>query len=135
MHTSGASDEFSELPTTPEYDQALINKNDDFLHPIQVTASFQHVIQRKCPTTYPKDNVEEEIEVHQEQVYNIPQDRIICSSSYSPVLPHCSRILTRVAGTGDPKPKLEVSENHSLHSARDTPNIRYANEGKDKVHS
>ena len=34
-----------------------------------------------------------------------------------------------------PKPSLEVSKNESLYSGRDIPNIRYANEIKDKGHS
>ena len=37
---------------------------------------------------YPKDNPEEEIEVHQEQVYEVPHDRVTCSPSNAPVLPH-----------------------------------------------
>ena len=33
LHTSGASDEFSELPTTPEYGQTLVNQSDVFPAP------------------------------------------------------------------------------------------------------
>ena len=37
LYTSGASHEFSEYPTTPEYDQASVNQNDMFPAPPQVT--------------------------------------------------------------------------------------------------
>ena len=33
MHTLGVSDEFSELPSTPEHDHLLVNQSDNFLHP------------------------------------------------------------------------------------------------------
>ena len=34
-----------------------------------------------------------------------------------------------------PYHKLNISEKESFHSRRETPNIRYTNDGKDKVHS
>ena len=72
MNTSGASDELSELPTTPEYDQTLVNQSDKFPVPPQATTSFYQVIQRKYPTPYQKDYLEEETEVLHEQVYEVP---------------------------------------------------------------
>ena len=53
---------------------------------------------RECPTPYPKDNLEEKLEIHQELVYEDPQDRFVCSPSYSPILPHFPRVLTRIVG-------------------------------------
>ena len=52
------------LPTTPEYDQCLINQNEVFPAAPLVTASFQQGSQRKCPTLYLKGNPEEETEIH-----------------------------------------------------------------------
>ena len=69
LHTSGVSDEFRELTITPEHDQTLVNQSNVFPAPPQATILLQQVSQRKCPNPYPKDNPEEEIEVHQEQVY------------------------------------------------------------------
>ena len=66
-----------ELPTTPEHDQT-VNQSDVFPALTQATRSFQQVGQRKCPTPYTKDNLHEEIEAHQEQVYEVPQDRVVC---------------------------------------------------------
>ena len=98
MHTWGASDKFSELHTTPEYDQPLVNQSDLFPAPHQATSSFQQGSQRKCPVPYPKDNVKVEIEVHPEQVYVVPQDRIIHSPPFSLVLLHFPRVPTRIVG-------------------------------------
>ena len=89
MHTSGVSDEF-------EHDQTLVNKSDEFPAPPQATTSFQQVSQRKCLTPYEKYNPEEGIEVHSEQIYEVPQDRVICSPFYSPVLPHFPGVPTRI---------------------------------------
>ena len=169
-----------------------------FPAPHQATTSFQPSSLRKFPTPYPKDNPGEVIETHQEQVYEVSQDRIIFLSPYSPVLLHFPRVPTKLLGqvtfntwrynfvnspgnaidlsyliyhkhhnkcyfftdTGKlnsaplstfpfktkfvickdrhlhiTKHKLEVSEHESLHNGRDTPNIRYANESKGKIHS
>ena len=62
-----------------------------FLTPHLATTSFQQDNQRKCPTPHIKDNLEEVIEIHQEE---IPQNRIICSPPYSWVLPHFPRVPT-----------------------------------------
>ena len=59
MYIYGASDGFSELPTTPKYDQPLVNQSDMFPAPPQATTSFQQGSQRKCPTAYLKDNLKE----------------------------------------------------------------------------
>ena len=40
---------------------------------------------------------EEEIEVHEERVYEVLQDRVI-HSHLSPVLPHFPRVPTRIVG-------------------------------------
>ena len=80
--TSGASDEFSALPNTPEYDQPLVNQSDVFPAPHKAMTSFQQGSQRKCHTPYPKDNLEKDIEVHQEKVYEVPHYRIIHSPPY-----------------------------------------------------
>ena len=64
LHTSGVSDEFSTLPTTPENDQTLVSQSVAFPVSPQATTSFQQVSQRKCPNPYTKYNLEEEIEVH-----------------------------------------------------------------------
>ena len=42
---------------------------------------------------YPKNNMEEAIEAHQELVYEVTKDRVTHSPSYSPVLPHFQRVL------------------------------------------
>ena len=54
LHTSGKSDKFKELPTTPKYDEPLVNQSVVFPAPPEVTTSFQQGCQRKCSTPYPK---------------------------------------------------------------------------------
>ena len=49
-----------------------------FLHLLR-QQSFQQISQRKYSPPFAKDNPEEEIKAHQEQVYEVPQDRAICS--------------------------------------------------------
>ena len=82
LHTSVESDEYSELPTTPEHDQTLLNKCYEFPASPQAIISFQHISQRKCPTPYPEDNPEKEDKIHQEQVYEVSQGRFICFTTY-----------------------------------------------------
>ena len=36
LHTSGVLDEFSELPTTPEHDETLLNQSNELPKPPQV---------------------------------------------------------------------------------------------------
>ena len=52
----------------------------------------------KCHTHYPKDNLKKEVEVHEEQVSQVPQDRVICSPTYLPILPHFPRVPIRIVG-------------------------------------
>ena len=98
MHTSGASDECSELPTTTEYDQPLVNQSDVFPQLLRQQHHFKNIIRENVLVPYPKDNPGEEIEILQEQLCGGPQDRIIHSSPYSPVLPHFPRVPTRILG-------------------------------------
>ena len=60
--------------------------------------SFQQISQRKCPTPYQKYNLEDEDEIHQEQVHGVPQDSVIHQSSYSPLLLHFPKVPTKVVG-------------------------------------
>ena len=64
LHTSEVSDEFSELPTTPQHDQTLVNQSDYFPPAPQAMTSFQQVIHRKFLTLNPVNNPEEEDEIH-----------------------------------------------------------------------
>ena len=61
----------------------------------QASTSFLWAGKGKCPTPYPQINLEEEIEVYQEQLYEVPQDRVSHSDTYSPISPHFLRVLTR----------------------------------------
>ena len=97
MHTSGVSDKFSELPSTSEHDQTM-NQSDQFPVLPQAITSFHQVSQRKCSTPYPKGNLEGEIEVHQKQVYEVPQDWVIHSPSYFPLLPYFPIVPTIIVG-------------------------------------
>ena len=54
FHTSGTSDECSELTTTPEHDQPLVNQSDVFSASPKATTSSQQGSQRKYPALYPK---------------------------------------------------------------------------------
>ena len=74
---SGVSDKVSELPTPPKHDHTLVSH---------------------CPTPYPQKQSDEECRNRQEQTYEIPQDRVICSSSHSPGLSHYPRVPTRIVG-------------------------------------
>ena len=44
MHTSGLSDEFSELPTNSEYHQTLVNQSDEFPAPLRQQHHFSTFI-------------------------------------------------------------------------------------------
>ena len=81
-----------------EHDQTLVNQSDRFPAPLQATTPFQQVSQWKCLTPCPKDHLEEVNEIYWEQVYEVPQDGVICSPSVSPVLPHFPRVPTRIVG-------------------------------------
>ena len=72
-----------------------------FLHPLRQPHYFQKVSMRKCPTSDPKDNPEEEVSAHQEQVYEVPQDRVICSASILTSITTFSRIIYQNSGTSD----------------------------------
>ena len=76
----------------------IVNQSNEFPAPPQATASFQQVSQRKCPNPYPRVNLEEETEVHQGQVYEVSQDRVICLPLCSPVLPHFPKVPIRIVG-------------------------------------
>ena len=60
--------------------------------------SFQQISKRSCPASFPKDNLEEEYGIHQEQVYEVPQDIIIHSPAYSSVLTNFVRVPTMIMG-------------------------------------
>ena len=76
----------------------VVSQSDVFPALPQVATSFQQTRHRKCPMPCPKDNPEEGDKIHQEHIYEVPQDRDICFPSYSPVLPHFPRVPTRIMG-------------------------------------
>ena len=44
LYTSGVSDEFSELPTTPEHDQTLVNQSNEFPAPLRQQYNFRTLV-------------------------------------------------------------------------------------------
>ena len=62
----------------------------EFPPPAQVTISSENNSQRPGPASYPRDKADEKNRVIQEQVFDMPQDGVIHSPSYSPILPHFS---------------------------------------------
>ena len=64
----------------------------------QTMISFQQTGQRKCPTPYPKDNLEEEDIIHQDQVNKVQHYRVIHLASYPPVLLYFPKVPTRIVG-------------------------------------
>ena len=80
-----------------EHDQTVVNQNDEFLLSPQASTSFLQGSKRKCPTLYSKNNLGEKIEFYQE-VYEMPQDIVINSPAYSPILPHFPRVPSRIMG-------------------------------------
>ena len=84
---------------TPWHDHTLVNQSEEFPVPPQAITSLLPGSERRCPIPYPKDNLEEEIEVNQEQVYEVTQDRDVHSSSYLPILPPFPKFPTRIVVT------------------------------------
>ena len=66
-----------------------------FLHLLRQQHHFSKSA-RENFCSYPKDNLEKEDEIHQEEMYEVPQDRVICLCYYSPVLPHFLGLPTRI---------------------------------------
>ena len=60
--------------------------------------SFQQGNHRKFPTPYPQCNLQKEIEGHQEPVYEVQQDRMICSPTNLPVFLHFPNKPTGIVG-------------------------------------
>ena len=71
LHTLEVPNKYSELPTTPDHDQTSVNQSDEFPAPSLAVTSFWQISQRKCTALNPRDNPEEEDEIHQEQVYEV----------------------------------------------------------------
>ena len=95
---SRGSGEYSKLPIMPEHDQTLVNQRYELPPTPKATTLFHNDTLRFYPTPYPKDKPDEENRIKQEQVYDIPQDRVIHFPQYLLVLPHFSRVPTRTVG-------------------------------------
>ena len=97
LHISGISDDFSELHTTSEHSQILVNQSDEFPASHKATKPFQQVKENVLLPT--QKIIRKQKSKHTKNRYmNLHKIRVICSPPYSPVLPCYPRVPTRILG-------------------------------------